>query len=491
MALKDPVQTQPVDGNKRAYFASGCFWCVEAVYERIDGVETVEAGYSNGHTNKPTYKEVCSGSTGYVEAVRVTFDPQKVTFSEILDIFWKAHDPTTLNRQGADVGTQYRSGIYYSSQEQKTIAEKSLTNAQSAFDNNIVTEILPVQKYTVAEDYHQDYYNNNKNAPYCSFVITPKLKKKLGLFCNVETQHVFESPDVDTIYEIPLVLNKQNFDFLVIQALDIKSSITHKKLFSLQESITIYNNPKREVTVAMCGKYNGLQDAYKSILEAFIHAGIKNSAKVNIKWINTENIDSKNMEQKFKGVDGILIPGGFGSRGIEGKITSSRYARENNVPFLGICLGLQCAVIDFARNVSNLDGANSSEFKKRLKYPVIDIMPKQKKIKNKGATMRLGSYSCDLVKKTKVFKAYKKLTIHERHRHRYEVNNRYLKKLSNDGLIISGKNKRLNLVEIIELKDHLWFVGVQFHPELKSRIVNAHPLFQDFIGAAIKYNERK
>ena len=163
--------------NETIVLGAGCFWCVEAVYERIDGVEAVEAGYSNGYTDKPTYKEVCSGNTGYAEVVRVTFDPQKVTYSEILDIFWKAHDPTTLNRQGADVGTQYRSGIYYSSEEQKTKAEKSLTNAQSAFDNNIVTEIHPLQKYTVAEDYHQDYYNNNKYAPYCSYIITPKLKK--------------------------------------------------------------------------------------------------------------------------------------------------------------------------------------------------------------------------------------------------------------------------------------------------------------------------
>ena len=163
--------------NETIVLGAGCFWCVEAVYERIDGVEAVEAGYSNGYTDKPTYKEVCSGNTGFAEVVRVTFDPQKVTYSEILDIFWKAHDPTTLNRQGADVGTQYRSGIYYSSEEQKTKAEKSLTNAQSAFDNNIVTEIQPLQKYTVAEDYHQDYYNNNKNAPYCSYIITPKLKK--------------------------------------------------------------------------------------------------------------------------------------------------------------------------------------------------------------------------------------------------------------------------------------------------------------------------
>ena len=163
--------------NETIVLGAGCFWCVEAVYERIDGVEAVEAGYSNGYTDKPTYKEVCSGNTGFAEVVRVTFDPQKVTYSEILDIFWKAHDPTTLNRQGADVGTQYRSGIYYSSEEQKTKAEKSLTNAQSAFDNNIVTEIQPLQKYTVAEEYHQDYYNNNKNAPYCSYIITPKLKK--------------------------------------------------------------------------------------------------------------------------------------------------------------------------------------------------------------------------------------------------------------------------------------------------------------------------
>ena len=323
--------------------------------------------------------------------------------------------------------------------------------------------------------------------------LNAKLKKKLGLFCNVDPTHVFESPDVASIYEIPIVLNEQKFDSLVTKALGLKKIKKHQKLDYLKEAITRFKNPTKQVTVAICGKYNGLHDAYKSILEAFIHSGIKNKAKVNVKWIDTEDLEKNinDIDNIFSDVDGILIPGGFGDRGIEGKISASKYARENKIPFLGICLGLQCAVIDFARHVSNLSNANSTEFKRRLKFPVIDLMPKQKKIKNKGATMRLGSYSCRLAKGSLAHKAYKESSVYERHRHRYEVNDKFIKKLTEDGLVFSGKNRKLNLVEVIELKDHPWFVGVQFHPELKSRIVKVHPLFKDFIASAIKYHEKQ
>jgi len=318
--------------------------------------------------------------------------------------------------------------------------------------------------------------------------LTNKLKKKLALFCNVEDSHVFESPDVDTIYEIPLVLYNQNFDKTVIDRLGITNNRKHTKIDYLENAIKTYKSPKHEVTIAMCGKYNSLHDAYKSILEAFIHAGIFNDAKINIKWVDTELLE-KNMdfENSFNGVDGILIPGGFGDRGIEGKIMSAQHSRENNIPFLGICLGMQCAVIEFARNICSMKDANSTEFNKSTSYPVIDLMNAQKNIKDKGATMRLGKYSCELSKDSNVYNAYKTNNINERHRHRYEFNNKYREQFKKSGLSISGINKKLDLVEIIENKNHNWFVGVQFHPELKSRIVQVHPLFKDFIAAAIKY----
>mgnify|MGYP001269724980 CR=1 FL=1 len=317
--------------------------------------------------------------------------------------------------------------------------------------------------------------------------LTNKLKKKLALFCNVEDTRVFESPDVDTIYEIPLVLYNQKFDTMVIDALGIKNIKKHTQIKYLKKAIETYKSPKHEVNIAMCGKYNSLHDAYKSILEAFIHSGIENDSKVNIKWIDTEKLEKDKDFSRFNNVEGILIPGGFGDRGIEGKIMSAQYARENNIPFLGICLGMQCAVIEFARNKCNFKNANSTEFNKKTPYPVIDLMHGQKKVKDKGATMRLGSYSCTLSKKSKSYNSYKKNSINERHRHRYEFNNKYRDSLKKAGLIISGVNKKLDLVEIIELKNHNWFVGVQFHPELKSRIVNVHPLFRDFISAAIKF----
>tara|TARA_B110000014_G_C20125062_1_gene598556 strand:+ start:2707 stop:4335 length:1629 start_codon:yes stop_codon:yes gene_type:complete len=318
--------------------------------------------------------------------------------------------------------------------------------------------------------------------------LTDKLKKKLALFCNVESSHVFESPDVDTIYEIPLVLYKQGFDQTVMNILGIKNFKKHTQINYLEKAIKIYKSPSNQVNIAMCGKYNSLHDAYKSILEAFIHSGIKNDAKVNVKWIDTEQLEKDmNFEKQFNDIDGILIPGGFGDRGIEGKIMAAQHARENNIPFLGICLGMQCAVIEFARNVCNLKNSNSTEFKPKTKFPVIDLMPSQKKIKDKGATMRLGKYSCSISKKSNTYNAYGKTNINERHRHRYEVNNRYRNNFKKNGLSITGINKKLDLVEIIEIKEHNWFVGVQFHPELKSRIVKVHPLFKDFISAAIKF----
>ncbi len=317
--------------------------------------------------------------------------------------------------------------------------------------------------------------------------LTEKLKKKLALFCNVEHSHVFESPDVDTIYEIPLVLYNQNFDKTVSNILGIENKQNHTQIDFLKKSISTYKSPKHDITIAMCGKYNSLHDAYKSILEAFIHSGIYNDAKINIKWIDTESLEtSKDINNSFKNIDGILVPGGFGDRGIEGKITSATYARENNIPFFGICLGMQCAVIDFARNVCKMTDANSTEFNLKTSYPVIDLMNSQKDVSQKGASMRLGQYSCDILKNTKTHQAYNEKIVYERHRHRYEFNNEYREVLCNAGLVISGLNNELDLVEIIEIKDHPWFVGVQFHPELKSRIVNVHPLFKNFIAASIK-----
>ena len=322
--------------------------------------------------------------------------------------------------------------------------------------------------------------------------LSKKLKQKLGLFCNVETDYVFESPDVETIYEIPLVLHKQGFDKAVADCLNIKDNKEHKNIEALEKSIDRFKNPDNEVNIAICGKYNGLHDAYKSILEAFIHSGIYHATHVNVKWIDTEKLESnENPEKEFANIHGVLIPGGFGDRGIEGKILSSKIARENNIPFFGICLGLQCAIIDFSRNVCNLTNANSTEFKKKIKYPVVDLMDGQKKVKDKGATMRLGAYPCQIQKGTKAYAAYKKKNIEERHRHRFEVNNKFVSTLKKNNLVISGVNTDLNLVEMIEIKDHPWFVAVQFHPELKSRVNSAHPLFKAFIKATLEHKDDK
>ena len=250
-------------------------------------------------------------------------------------------------------------------------------------------------------------------------------------------------------------------------------------------------NPSEEVRIGLIGKYNELQDAYKSIYESFVHAGAANECKIEVVAIHSEDVeDEKDVSKLFKELDGLLVAPGFGERGIEGKIQAIRYARENNIPFFGICLGMQCAVVEFARNVLKLKEASSYEVNPKTPYPVIDMMPDQKKIKNKGGTMRLGAYACDLKEQTLAYKAYGKKVISERHRHRYEFNNEYLTRMQEKGMVVSGMNVEKNLVEIVELPKHPWFVGVQFHPELKSTVENPHPLFVDFTKACIIYKHK-
>ena len=315
--------------------------------------------------------------------------------------------------------------------------------------------------------------------------IDQSVRDKIALFCNVRSDHVIEGRDVSSIYEVPLAMHEQNAGQLIKERLKIEKT---PHLGSLKRFISNYNNPNHDVTIAMCGKYTELIDSYKSVMEAFVHAGVENNSRVSVKWIQTDRIkNNKTAKKAFSDVNGILILPGFGSRGAEGKIRSSKYARENKIPFLGICLGLQCAVIDFARNVTGLKNANSTEFDKKTKYPVIDLMESQKAVKIKGGTMRLGAYDCEIKPGTRAYAAYRKKKISERHRHRYEVNNRYRNRLEKSGLIFSGINSDLGVVETIEIKGHPWFVAGQFHPELKSRVNRAHPLFREFIKASVKH----
>ena len=319
--------------------------------------------------------------------------------------------------------------------------------------------------------------------------LTKEVRNKIGLFGNLNPDHVIEGSEVKSIYEVPLTLYNQNVSEIIMDRLQLsgKADVSYLKTF-----IKKFKEPKYDVNIAMCGKYTELPDAYKSVLESFIHSGVENNARVNVHWVSTEKIkNDSDAEKVFSGMDGILLLPGFGSRGSEGKIICCKYARENKIPFLGICLGLQCAVIEFARNVCGLKGANSTEFNKKTSYPVIDLMESQKAIKAKGGTMRLGAYQCNLKKGTRAFSAYRKKTISERHRHRWEVNNRFRERLTKKGLIISGENSDLNLVEIIELEDHPWYVAGQFHPELKSRVSKAHPLFREFIKASVKHLNKK
>ena len=320
--------------------------------------------------------------------------------------------------------------------------------------------------------------------------IPKSVKEKISLFCSVPPSHVIEARDVKSIYEVPLVFHKQRVGELVSQQLGLDGS--DHKISKLQSFVDRFKNPAHQVNIALCGKYTELPDAYKSILESFIHAGVENNARIKIIWINSEElVSAKVCEKQLGKVNGILVLPGFGDRGTEGKIAAGRFAREKKIPYLGICLGLQTAVIEFARNICGLKNATSSEFKKGATNPVIHLMKDQKQVKRKGATMRLGAYNCELKPGTKTYKAYRKKKISERHRHRFEVNNEYRRKLQQNGMVFSGINPELNLIEIIELSDHPWFVATQFHPELKSRVNKAHPLFRDFVEASLVHNNSK
>ncbi len=311
------------------------------------------------------------------------------------------------------------------------------------------------------------------------------VKQKIGLFCNVRAEAVIDALDVETIYEVPVQYAQVGFDQLVLRKLGL--NLRSMDISGWQNRVERFKNVQRDVTIAICGKYVELQDAYKSIIAAFTHSGMENDVHVNLKWLNTESLTPDIMETEFKDVAGILVPGGFGERGIEGKLASIRYAREHKIPFFGICLGLQCAVIEYSRNVLGIKDANSTEFDANSPHPVIHLMETQKSVKVLGGTMRLGTYPCQLKPNTKAIKAYKKSVINERHRHRYEFNNAYRQQLEEAGMVISGISPDGELVEMIELKDHPWFVGCQFHPELKSRMQHTHPLFRDFVAAALKF----
>ncbi len=314
------------------------------------------------------------------------------------------------------------------------------------------------------------------------------LKEKIALFTNVETRSVVEGRDVSSIYEVPLVFEREKLDEIVIEMLNLKCAKPDLRRWT--QFVGRVQNPEGRVTIGICGKYTDLLDAYKSINESFVHAGAENNVRVDLKWVKAEEIEQGGAERHLQGIDGLLIPGGFGERGVEGKIDAIRHVRENRIPFFGICLGLQCAVIEFARNVCGLTVANSTEFRK-TNQNVIDLMLDQKSVKKLGGTMRLGAYPCVLTKGTKAYAAYRKELIHERHRHRYEVNNKFRKILSEHGMVLSGVAPDNSLVEIIELRDHPWFVAGQFHPELKSRAVTPHPLFRDFVKAAKEYREEQ
>lgn len=317
--------------------------------------------------------------------------------------------------------------------------------------------------------------------------INMDIRRKLALFCNVDVGSVVEAIDAETIYDVPLLMAKEKLDTTVM----VKLRLPDRKepdLSAWKTFLGRLKNPIHEVRIGLIGKYHELQDAYKSIFEAFIHAGSVNECKVNVIPIHSESLagDFDAVVKKLQDLQGILVAPGFGERGIEGKINAIRYAREYNVPFFGICLGMQCAVVEFAQNVLQLTGAHSTEVNKKAEHPVIDLMPEQKKITKKGGTMRLGSYPCELKKNSFAHKAYRSLKINERHRHRYEFNNDYLEQMEKAGLLATGINPDANLVEIVELKDHRWFVGVQFHPELKSTVENPHPLFVEFVKACLK-----
>ncbi len=309
------------------------------------------------------------------------------------------------------------------------------------------------------------------------------VREKIALFTNVDTDSVIECRDATSIYEVPLMFAEQEVDEIVLEKLDL--TCPRPNLRDWKKLIERIKNPTGRVTIGVCGKYTEHKDAYKSIAEAFVHAGAANSVEVDLRWIRAEDVERDGAETHLAGLAGLLVAPGFGERGIEGKIKAVQYVRTRQIPFFGICLGLQCAVIEFARNVCGLEQANSTEFKQNDQN-VIDMMLEQKKVKEYGGTMRLGAYPCRIEKGTKAHKAYRSELIHERHRHRYEVNDAFKNQLAARGLVFSGICPDNGLVEMIELPDHPWFVGCQFHPELKSRATNAHPLFREFVRAAVE-----
>lgn len=314
-----------------------------------------------------------------------------------------------------------------------------------------------------------------------------EIRKKLALFCNVQLNSVIEAIDAETIYDVPLLMRKEKLDERVLSKLKVHSK-EEPDLEQWKDFLGKLKNPVEEVTIGLVGKYVSLPDAYKSIAEAFVHAGAQNDCRVNLKWISSEDINKDSVNSVLNGLDGVLVAPGFGERGMEGKIETIKYVRENKIPFFGICLGMQCAVIEFSRNVLGLD-ASSTELNPKTKNPVIDLMEEQKKITAKGGTMRLGAYTCKIKKGSKAHHIYGESTIQERHRHRYEFNNKYLDAIEEAGLKAVGTNPESNLVEIVELKDHPWFVGVQFHPELRSTVMNPHPLFVKFVEASVEHKK--
>ena len=320
--------------------------------------------------------------------------------------------------------------------------------------------------------------------------LSEELRHKLALFCNVHKDAVIESIDASTIYDVPNLMLEEGLDKVTLQKLGLKDT-GRPPLTAWNEFVKRHKNPKAQVTIGLIGKYVELQDSYKSILESFIHAGAANEVKVKVQSIHSEFLDASNIADQMKGLDAVLVAPGFGERGIEGKIEAVRYARENKLPFLGICLGMQMAVIEYSRNVLGLKDANSTEMNENTPFPVIDLMEAQKNITEKGGTMRLGAWACELMDDSIVKDVYSVSNIEERHRHRFEYNNGYRTQLEAAGLKTTGINPQTNLVEIIEIEDHPWFVGVQYHPEYKSTVANPHPLFVSLVGAALNYSNNK
>lgn len=319
--------------------------------------------------------------------------------------------------------------------------------------------------------------------------IEQKVREKIALFCSVGTEDVFEARDVETVYELPLVLHKQGLGQRVLKRFGMRA--VEPDLRDWQQLVERIKHPSRAVTIAVCGKYVEVRDSYKSIIEAFVHAGAYHDARVELRWIEAEDFERQSAAELLTGCAGVLVPGGFGTRGLEGKLSAVHHARVNKLPFLGLCLGLQVAVIEYARSVCGLKNANSREFAENARVPVIDYMPEQRGIRHKGATMRLGSYPCFLKRGSLAHRVFGGDAITERHRHRFEVNNDYRERLEAGGLQVSGIWPEGNLVEIIELPDHPWFLAVQFHPELKSRLTRPHPLFRDFVGACLDHGSEE